>query len=198
MAGALQSRTANILALALLVFGACGYPDPNPDTRPSATTVETTLPPVAGTDDFNESAGKSPITYPDGLKIIDLKVGDGPTVPPKATVRAHYTGWLSTGRKFDSSRDRGETLCVILDSAAQPQETCTPVIPGWNEGVPGMKVGGRRKLIIPPKLGYGEQGSPPVIPANATLVFTVEVVELVATAPPTPVASPSPSASPSP
>lgn len=186
-------------ALTAIVVTACGYPDPNPDTGPVATTNQTTPTPAAGADDFNEGAGKTPIKFPDGLQIIDLKVGDGPTVPPGATVMANYTGWLaSNGNKFDSSRDPGrQPICAILSSGAQQQGNCFPLIAGWNEGVPGMKVGGRRKLIIPPKLGYGDQGAPPTIPAGATLVFTVELISITSTATPTPSPPPSPSPQPS-
>ena len=192
------SHLAASAALTAIVMTACGYPDPNPDTGPVATTNQTTPTPAAGADDFNEGAGKTAIKFPDGLQIIDLKVGDGATVPPGATVMANYTGWLaSNGNKFDSSRDPGrQPICAILSAGAQQQGNCFPLIAGWNEGVPGMKVGGRRKLIIPPKLGYGDQGAPPTIPAGATLVFTVELVSITSTATPTPSAPPSPSPQP--
>ena len=197
---------ATVSAATAILVAACGYPDPNPGNGPVATTIQTTPTPAAGADDFNEGAGKTPIKFPDGLQIIDLKVGDGATVPSGATVSVQYTGWLaSNGNKFDSSRDpgRGQPLCAILVSAAQQSGNCTPVIAGWNEGIPGMKVGGRRKLIIPPSLGYGDQGSPPIIPGGATLVFTVELISIVSTAPPptptpTPTAPPSAAPSPSP
>jgi hypothetical protein len=103
-----------------------------------------------------------------GLQYFDIKEGTGEVVPAHATVEVHYTGWLTNGKKFDSSRDRGQTIEFPLDG----------VIKGWGEGVAGMKVGGRRKLVIPPKLGYGERGAGGVIPPNATLVFDVEVVAL--------------------
>ena len=190
---------ATATALTAIVMTACGYPDPSPDTGPVATTNQTTPTPAAGADDFNEGAGKTPIKFPDGLQIIDLKVGDGATVPAGATVMANYTGWLaSNGNKFDSSRDAGrQPICAILSSGAQQQGNCFPLIAGWNEGVPGMKVGGRRKLIIPPSLGYGDQGAPPTIPPGATLVFTVDLISIVSTATPTPSAPPSPSPQPS-
>jgi len=102
-----------------------------------------------------------------GLRYFDIVTGAGKTVVPEATVKVHYTGWLVTGKKFDSSRDRGEPISFGLNQ----------VIQGWREGVAGMKVGGRRKLIIPHELGYGERGAGGVIPPKATLIFDVEVLE---------------------
>lgn len=190
-------RLAAAVAAAVVALTACGYPDPNPESGPVATTTQTTPTPAAGADDFAEGAGQTPVKFPDGLQVLDLKTGDGATVPAGATVKVQYTGWLaSNGTKFDSSRDRGnQPLCAILTST-QGQGECTSVIPGWNEGVPGMKVGGRRKLTIPPSLGYGAQGSPPVIPPNSTLVFTIELVSIVSTATPAPSPTTSPSPSP--
>ncbi len=177
---------------------ACGYADPASDNGPVATTNETTPTPVNGADDFNEGSNKTPVKFPDGLQYVDLKTGTGATVPAGATVSANYTGWLaSNGQKFDSSKDRAQPLCVILaQGAQQPVGDCTPVIAGWDEGVPGMKVGGRRKLLIPPALGYGDQAQGP-IPASSKLVFTIEVLSIVAQQTPTPAAgAPSPSATP--
>src|SRR5262249_55913841 len=115
------------------------------------------------------------------------KVGGGQTVPKGATVTAQYTGWLSDGTQFDTSRQAGrDALCAILVDTQASQGNCTSVIGGWNEGIPGMKVGGKRKITMPPALGYGSQGQPPTIPANSTLVFTVEVVSIVTTATPAP------------
>jgi FKBP-type peptidyl-prolyl cis-trans isomerase len=177
-----RSRTALAGVAALLFLVACGYADPAGSGGSAATTDQTTPTPLAGVDDFNEGSGKPVITLPDGLKYINLKVGDGALATSKSTVRVHYTGWLSSGQKFDSSRDRGQPFDVTLGQGQ--------VIPGWDEGIPGMKVGGRRKLIIPPALGYGDQGSPPVIPAKATLVFTVELLAVTAAPSPSPGASP--------
>lgn len=182
-----------IATLAALVIAGCGYPEPGTGSGPAASVGETTPTPQAGADDFHEGDGKPAVKFPDGLQILDLKVGDGQAVPTGATVRVQYTGWLSDGKLFDTSRQAGrDTLCAILLNTQQTNGDCTPVIPGWNEGVPGMKVGGKRKLVIPPSLAYGEQGAPPTIPANATLTFTVELVSIVTTAAPPP-ATPGPS-----
>jgi FKBP-type peptidyl-prolyl cis-trans isomerase len=105
-----------------------------------------------------------------GLRYQDVKVGTGPEAAAGRTAVVHYTGWLTDGKKFDSSRDRGEPFSFPLGAGQ--------VIPGWDEGVAGMKVGGRRKLVIPPELGYGAQGAPPDIPPNSTLVFDVELLGL--------------------
>lgn len=107
---------------------------------------------------------------PTGLYIKDLTVGTGEEAKAGETAVVHYTGWLPDGTKFDSSRDRNEPFAFALGAAH--------VIAGWDEGVAGMKVGGRRKLVIPPGLGYGAGGAGPVIPPNATLVFDVELLEL--------------------
>ena len=103
-----------------------------------------------------------------GLKHQDLKVGDGPEAVSGKTVDVHYTGWLEDGTKFDSSLDRGEPFSFRLGAGQ--------VIEGWDQGVAGMKVGGKRKLTIPPDLAYGQEGAGGVIPPGATLVFEVELL----------------------
>ena len=105
---------------------------------------------------------------PAGFWYTDVATGQGDVAEPGRTVQVHYTGWLPSGKKFDSSRDRGEPFAFTL-AAGQ-------VITGWDEGVKGMKVGGRRKLVLPPQMAYGEGGAPPDIPPGATLVFDVEVL----------------------
>jgi FKBP-type peptidyl-prolyl cis-trans isomerase FkpA len=109
-----------------------------------------------------------PTTTSDGLKYWDIKVGTGPTAEKGQTVKVHYTGWLTNGKKFDSSVDRNEPFSFRLGRG--------DVIKGWDEGVAGMKVGGKRQLHIPPALGYGASGAGGVIPPNATLIFDVELL----------------------
>jgi FKBP-type peptidyl-prolyl cis-trans isomerase len=104
-----------------------------------------------------------------GLRYQDVTVGQGPEATAGHQVKVHYTGWLLNGKKFDSSRDRGEPFEFGLGAGQ--------VIAGWDEGVAGMKVGGRRTLVIPSDLGYGAGGAPPDIPPGATLVFDVELLE---------------------
>src|SRR5476651_2176731 len=104
------------------------------------------------------------------LKYEDLTVGEGADAVAGKSVSVHYTGWLTDGQKFDSSHDRNDPFAFVLGGGM--------VIKGWDEGVQGMKVGGKRKLTIPPQLGYGVRGAGGVIPPNATLVFEVELLEV--------------------
>jgi FKBP-type peptidyl-prolyl cis-trans isomerase len=187
------------LTIAAFAAAACGYSDPyaqsgavaNESPGPSASPAVS-----PGADDCNAGAGLPVVTYPDGLKVIDLKVGTGGMAKSGENVTVQYTGWLSScGKAFDTSRQAGRSAFTVQLGAGQ-------VIPGWDEGLPGMKVGGKRKLIIPAALGYGTQGQTDpntgavIIPGNATLVFEVE---LTSVAPgPSPSPSPTPSHSPSP
>jgi FKBP-type peptidyl-prolyl cis-trans isomerase FkpA len=107
-------------------------------------------------------------TSPTGLIVEEVVVGNGAAAAAGQRVRVHYTGWLTDGTKFDSSKDRGDPFEFPLGAGH--------VIKGWDEGVQGMKVGGTRKLTIPPALGYGARGAGGVIPPNATLVFEVELL----------------------
>lgn len=113
----------------------------------------------------------SQTTTPSGLICEDAKEGSGEAAARGQTVSVHYTGWLTDGTKFDSSKDRNEPFEFPLGAGY--------VIRGWDEGVQGMRVGGVRKLTIPPELGYGARGAGGVIPPNATLVFEVELLEIL-------------------
>jgi peptidylprolyl isomerase len=122
---------------------------------------------------MSQAVDAQPVTTtPSGLKIIDIKVGAGPSPKPGQTCVMNYTGWLydngKKGAKFDSSLDRSQPFSFPI---GQHQ-----VIAGWDEGVATMKVGGKRTLIIPPELGYGARGAGGVIPPNATLIFDVELL----------------------
>lgn len=110
------------------------------------------------------------VTTPSGLKYVDQVVGTGAAPVAGKKVTVHYTGTLENGRKFDSSVDRKEPFTFTIGVGQ--------VIPGWDEGVMTMKVGGKRKLIIPPQLGYGAAGAGGVIPPNATLLFDVELLDV--------------------
>ncbi len=123
-------------------------------------TPESTPPSVSGESTMTDS----------GLEYIDIQVGSGASPQTGQTVSVHYTGWLTDGKKFDSSVDRGQPFSFIIGTGK--------VIKGWDEGVATMKVGGKRRLIIPPELAYGADGHPPVIPGNAKLLFDVELLEI--------------------
>ena len=117
-----------------------------------------------------EQAGpeRKEVTTSSGLQYIDLQVGTGAAAQAGQTVSVHYSGWLENGKKFDSSVDRGQPFSFPLGTGR--------VIKGWDEGVQGMRVGGKRKLIIPANLGYGARGAGGAIPPNATLIFEVELL----------------------
>ena len=133
-----------------------------------ALAIAAAVPPLGRAD----AAANQVIEMPNGLKYTDTKTGDGAAATPGNKVSVHYTGWLynngAKGAKFDSSVDRGQPFQFTLGAHQ--------VIAGWDEGVAGMKVGGKRTLIIPPELGYGARGAGGVIPPNATLMFDVELL----------------------
>jgi peptidylprolyl isomerase len=156
-----------VVAVALDVFGGNGGASslvtvtPTPQGSATATGQDSGPPPVTGEPTITDS----------GLGIIDIKVGTGETPKAGQTLVVDYTGWLSAdGTKFDSSVDRGTPFEFVLGAGQ--------VIPGWDEGIATMKVGGKRRLLIPADLAYGEAGSPPTIPANADLTFDVELLQI--------------------
>ncbi len=112
-----------------------------------------------------------PVATKSGLKYYEMLLGAGPKAELKKKVRVHYTGWLTTGKKFDSSVDR--------DQPFEFQLGVGQVIKGWDEGVAGMKVGGKRQLHIPAELAYGTRGFSDLIPANSPLIFEVELLEVL-------------------
>lgn len=116
-------------------------------------------------------AEKDFTTTPSGLKYYDMEIGKGVAPQTGQTVVVHYTGWLEDGTQFDSSVDRGETFSFVIGQGN--------VIPGWDEGVSTMQVGGKRQLVIPPDLGYGEAGSGSTIPPNSVLIFEVELIQII-------------------
>jgi FKBP-type peptidyl-prolyl cis-trans isomerase len=184
-----------LVAVTALAATACGYSDPyagNPPVANESPNPSASPSVSPGADDCNAGNGLQAVTYPDGLKIIDLKVGTGDAAKAGENAEVQYTGWLTTCQQFDSSRSPGRTSFTFQIGQGQ-------VIGGWDEGLLGMKVGGKRKLIIPPELAYGAQGQTDqttgaqIIPPNATLLFEVELKSLK----PGPSPSPSPGASPS-
>jgi FKBP-type peptidyl-prolyl cis-trans isomerase len=119
---------------------------------------------------IKSNQNKGMITTPSGLKYQDLVVGTGQEAKSGDSVTVNYTGWLDDGTKFDSSIDRNQPFTFTLGTGG--------VIQGWDEGVVGMKVGGKRRLVIPPDLAYGSQGASGVIPPNATLTFEVDLLSI--------------------
>ena len=109
-------------------------------------------------------------SLPSGLSYLDIKEGTGAQAQSGREVTVNYTGYLTNGKKFDSSEDHGKPLTFTLGAGR--------VIKGWEQGIAGMKVGGKRKLIVPPDLGYGSRGAGGVIPPNAELVFDVELLDV--------------------
>lgn len=161
-----MTATSIARALCAAALLAAGSPYAYADTTPAAGTE-----PVSGV----VKASDEYIKTGTGLQYADIKVGSGPVARHGQRVTVHYTGWLKgrlgiQGKKFDSSRDRNEPFQFMLGMG--------DVIPGWDEGVQGMQVGGIRKLVVPAALGYGAKGAGDSIPPNATLVFEVELLAL--------------------
>jgi FKBP-type peptidyl-prolyl cis-trans isomerase len=163
-----------LLAAGLFAAGCKGTPQGDAGQAPAAPTpppvATTPAPAKPETAPTTATPGDKVHKLPSGLQYEDLVVGDGKMADPGLTAVVHYTGWLTDGTKFDSSLDRNQPFKFVL---GQHQ-----VIDGWDQGVRGMRVGGKRKLTIPPDLGYGSQGAGGVIPPNATLVFEVQLLDV--------------------
>lgn len=153
-------RIAAITAVFALALCASAFLMRAQEKAPAKKAPPSTAAPTPVTGD--------PVVTKSGLKYWEIKVGDGAEAVRGKTVRVHYTGWLTNGKKFDSSVDRGQPFEFRLGAGQ--------VIRGWDEGVAGMKVGGKRQLNIKPELGYGASGYPPVIPPQSTLIFDVELL----------------------
>ena len=157
------------LALVATLAAACddGDEEASPTPTPSATPLAPGTPVTGGPP----AVSSEPTTTASGLKFIDIEVGSGASPQTGQTVVLTYTGWLAAdGTKFDASVDHGQPISFAIGTGK--------VIKGWDEGVASMKVGGKRRLIIPPDLAYGEAGYPGVIPANAELIFDVDLLEV--------------------
>jgi FKBP-type peptidyl-prolyl cis-trans isomerase len=138
-------------------------------TTPPNTMKKTTPAAHSGANGPTKVSGEA-TKAADGLEYWDIKVGTGAVAAAGQTVMVHYTGWLTNGKKFDSSVGKAPFEVTPLGNA--------PVIKGWNEGILGMKVGGKRQLRIPPDLAYGADGYPGAIPPNATLIFDVQLLSV--------------------
>jgi FKBP-type peptidyl-prolyl cis-trans isomerase len=147
-------RTLSFALTALMAAGALSTPAPAGQVRPARQA-----PP----------AGREVVT-PSGLRYTDLKVGSGDEAAHGKIVEVHYTGWLENGTKFESSRDRDRDQPFTFRLGAGD------VIKGWDEGLAGMRVGGKRKLVVPAELGFGKQGAGGVVPPNSTLLYEFELL----------------------
>jgi FKBP-type peptidyl-prolyl cis-trans isomerase len=168
---------SRLLVTAALLAIACNEKVPEPEARSAPPPPPSAVPSAAPVETAALSAptGSAAAAAKELVKE-DQKVGKGKAAKKGDTVKVHYTGTLLDGTKFDSSRDRDEPFEFKLGEGG--------VIKGWDEGVPGMKKGGKRKLTIPGDMAYGKRGSPPKIPPDATLVFEIELIEIVEPAKP--------------
>lgn len=151
-----EKRWIALAIVALLAFAACGNEEGGGSEEQEVAQSE------------DSECSTEPQTTEDGLIIEDIECGDGEEAVKGQLITVHYTGTLEDGTKFDSSKDRDQPFQFVLGAGM--------VIKGWDEGFAGMKVGGQRKLTIPPEMGYGEAGAGGVIPPNATLIFDVELL----------------------
>jgi len=157
-----------VLSLVAIAQCACGKESDKKDTKPSADPPALAVPsqpppaPPPTTTASEVSSAQSP--------VVDLVVGTGKEAKEGSKVKVHYTGFLQSGKKFESSHDKNKPYSFTVGAGM--------VIKGWDSGVVGMKVGGKRKLTIPPQLAYGTKGSLPLIPPNATLIFEIELLDV--------------------
>lgn len=162
----------SLLALAALIAAGCSSSTgvKSSSSGVSAGATSTPASTSSGATAPETTAAPRPKVHrlASGLVYEDLAVGNGKMADPGLTVAVHYTGWLTDGTKFASSYDSGKPFTFTIGDA--------DVIQGWNEGVKGMRIGGRRRLTIPPDLAYGARGRDNVIPPNATLVFEIELL----------------------
>ena len=164
----MKTTTAVLAIVGLIAVAGCAKKESAPPAESQIPTTQPAEKPAMQATTGIPKIGGDTVTTPSGLKYIEIAVGTGDMPKTGQMVLAHYTGWLTDGTKFDSSRDRGQPFPFPIGQGR--------VIKGWDEGLASMKVGGRRLLIIPPELGYGERGAGGVIPPGATLVFDVELV----------------------
>ena len=161
----LPRRLLPLVLAAVLAVAGCGGSDSEEEASAPAPTATAEATPEAGKPEVEVPRGKAPKR----LLTNDLEVGSGATAEAGKTVSVHYVGVsFVNGRQFDASWDTGQPFSFTLGAGE--------VIPGWDQGVAGMKVGGRRRLVIPPDLAYGPQGSPPTIGPNETLVFVIDLL----------------------
>ncbi len=155
----MKKSIAIVTSVFLIIIAGCSSSDTKMENKPAKTA------PYPGELTVNQE-----VKTASGVKYIDMKEGDGDTPKRGRRIKVHYTGYLMDGTTFDTSRDDNEPLSFILGAGQ--------VIDGWEEGISTMKIGGKRKLIVPPELGYGAEGYPELIPGNSVIVFDVELLDV--------------------